>query len=490
MLRTLSLSLSYRQIKWISIAALALLLIPLLCLGFYAAPAADDFSYGAPARQAFAETGTVLAAMAAAWAKTVESYLNWQGTFSAIFLMALQPAVFSEKLYFLTTFIMLAAVVAGCFAFCRAFFSGVLGLDKHLGGIAAALLCLLYTQLLPSPVQGLYWFNGSVYYVLFHGLLLLALALGIGLVKKGGLWRMALLCLLAVLIGGGNYVTALTAGILWAFAEMALIYIYIYKRNESGRGWKRILLPGMLLLAAFGISVLAPGNAVRQASQLQSCGALEAVLLSFKNGIEYSARWLSFPAVATMLFLAVIARPALRDSGFSFRCPALVSAFSYCLVSAMFCPPIYAMGNVGEPRIMNIIYLSWLLLLAVNVIWWLGWFCTRKKRGGKLNIKVLLLAGAVLAAGYILPIFSGGSYTSVLALGALRSGEAKAWHDTALRRFGVLNDGSIRDARIEPYPGQVYLLFYSDIVDDPTAWENVDMASFYGKSSVKFNTLD
>lgn len=166
--------------------------------------------------------------MAAAWAKTVESYLNWQGTFSAIFLMALQPAVFSEKLYFLTTFIMLAAVVAGCFAFCRAFFSGVLGLDKHLGGIAAALLCLLYTQLLPSPVQGLYWFNGSVYYVLFHGLLLLALALGIGLVKKGGLWRMALLCLLAVLIGGGNYVTALTAGILWAFAEMALIYIYIY----------------------------------------------------------------------------------------------------------------------------------------------------------------------------------------------------------------------------------------------------------------------
>ena len=58
-------NLSYKQIKWLCVAGLAVLLIPLLCLGFYAAPAADDFSYGAPAHRAFVESGSVLAAVAA-----------------------------------------------------------------------------------------------------------------------------------------------------------------------------------------------------------------------------------------------------------------------------------------------------------------------------------------------------------------------------------------------------------------------------------------
>ena len=77
----------------------------------------------------------------------------------------------------------------------------------------------------------------------------------------------------------------------------------------------------------------------------------------------------------------------------------------------------------------------------------------------------------------------------MLALSSLRSGEARAYHDAALRRFAVLNDDSVKEARIEPYPSQPYLLFYTDIVDDPEGWENIDMASFYGKDSVTFNTL-
>jgi len=102
--------------------------------------------------------------------------------------MAIQPAVFSEGLYWLTTFVMLAALSMGSFLFCRAFFSGILGLDKQLSDIITVMLLLLSSQLLPSPVQGFYWFNGSVYYVFFHGLMLTALALGIGLLKKGGGW--------------------------------------------------------------------------------------------------------------------------------------------------------------------------------------------------------------------------------------------------------------------------------------------------------------
>ncbi len=474
--------LSYRNIKWMCLAALVLLLIPMLWLGFFAAPAADDFSFGAPAHRAFVESGSVPAAVAAAAGKVVESYFGWQGTFSAIFLMAIQPAVFSEGLYWLTTFIMLSSLMVGTFLFCRALFGEVLGLDRQLCDIAAVMLLLLSTQLLPSPVQGFYWFNGAVYYVFFHGLMLTALALGVAFHKRGGGWRRWLLCLLAIVLGGGNYVTALICAVLWFFAE-AFLY---YRKKE----WKKFMLPGFLLLLAFAVNMAAPGNAVRQAAQPESCGVLEAVLLSFKNGISYSLDWLELPVLGAMAFVCILAVPALRDCGFRFGCPGLVSLISYCIISAMFCPPVYAMGNVGELRLVNIIYFTWLLALAVNLIYWLGWLLSRRaaKKSG-LEFSAFALAFALLLTGFALPALSGRAYTSTLALGTICSGEAKAYHDAALRRFELLNDESISAARIEPYPSQPYLLFYSDIVDDPEDWDNIDMASFYGKDSVSFNTL-
>jgi len=479
--------LSYKTIKWLGILALVALLAPMLYLGFYAVPMADDFSFGAPAHRAWVESGSFLAALTAAFAKVGESFMSWQGTYSAIFLMALQPAVFSEGLYWMTSLIMLCALVVGSFLFCRAFFFRILGLDKHFADIIATVLLLLSTQLLPSPVQAFYWFNGSVYYVFYHGLMLSAVPLGIRLVKEGGSARLLLLCLLALLLGGGNYVTALTSTIIWGFAEAALI---IYDRDNCR--WKKLLAPGLLLLAGFALSMLAPGNAGRQASQYAAnYGPLQSVLLSFKNCIEYSAQWLNLPVLGGLAFIAILSCGTIKNSGFKFRFPGLVSAFSYCLVSAMFCPPIYAMGNIGKLRILNIIFFTWLLAMAVNVVYWLGWLLCRKTHGtGSLRLLPLLLACALLLTGFALPIFSGRSYSSLMALSSLRSGEAKAWHDCFLRRLEVLHDESIKHARIEPFPCQPYMLFYSDIVDDPEAWENVDMASFYGKDSITFNTLD
>ena len=132
------------------------------------------------------------------------------------------------------------------------------------------------------------------------------------------------------------------------------------------------------------------------------------------------------------------------------------------------------------------------MLLAINLVYWLGYIARRRgaAQPAKLRVLPLALACLVMAGGWLAPMLAGKSYTSVLALGMLRSGEAKAWHDCALRRFAVLNDEGVKAARIEPYPGQPYLLFYSDIGDDPEGWENVDMASFYNKDYVTFNTLE
>ena len=72
---------------------LAISLLPLAVISFYNHPCSDDYSYGLYVAQAVRAGGSLGDILAAAVRETAETYFDWQGTFSAVFLMALQPAI-------------------------------------------------------------------------------------------------------------------------------------------------------------------------------------------------------------------------------------------------------------------------------------------------------------------------------------------------------------------------------------------------------------
>ena len=45
------------------------------------------------------------------------------------------------------------------------------------------LVLLLQTQLLPSPVEGFWWYNSAIYYTFYHALMLVAAALSVRIVR-------------------------------------------------------------------------------------------------------------------------------------------------------------------------------------------------------------------------------------------------------------------------------------------------------------------
>ena len=470
----------YKAFAVLAAAALFLLILPMLAAGLFAVPCADDFSYGAPAHLAYLETGSVTAALLAGAGKVAETYQSWQGSFSAVFLMAMQPAVFSESLYALTPAIMLAALLLGVFCFCSALLCGVFGMDKNACVTVACVICALCTQLVPSPVQGFYWYNGAVYYVLFFGLSLLWMALCIRSALRGGTVRLVFACVLAVLVGGGNYVTALSCSILGVSAAVLL-------RIKGTPLRKKALLPVLFLLISFAVSMAAPGNTGREASVYIRTGAVQAILRSFESGAVYGIKWLSLPLAGLMAFLAPILWKEAAASDFAFRYPLPVTLYSFCLFSAMFCPPLYAMGDIGELRLLNIIYFAYVMLVTLNLFYWLGWAAHRRgadgKRGGvRLCCAVCLAAAALVCCAVPARTMA---YTSLSAIGLLRSGEGRAYHDCALRRYEILHDSSVRDAELEYFPSQPYLLYYDDIRDDPEDWHNIDMSHYYGKNTVR-----
>jgi len=477
-------TLSERALLLLVLAVFFLCLAPLLYLGRYDVPCNDDYAYGASVHLTLRHGGTVRQAVAAALRHVGRTYFNWQGSYSAILLMCLQPAAFSEELYWLTPWLMSAALFGGLFALCGCLTKRVFGLSRELGSIMAALLGTVYLLLMPNPVESLYWFNGSVYYTFFHGLAMLALALAVRAAQQGGAGRVAALCLLAAFLGGGNLVTGLTLSIL-AVSVTALLLLE-KKRTAA----LRLLLPCLVLLAAFLLNALAPGYAFRRLETDHVPAVLPALGLSFRAAAEFSLRWLRLPVIGTLLALSLLFRAALPASRFSFRYPGLVSLYSFCLLAAMFCPTSYAQGGFPALRLTNIIYCSYLLLLALNLLYWLGWLRQRLAPQAEASRPGLLpVLGSLALCVVLLGVSAGvsGGVSLASAYSTLSSGQAAAYYRAAQERLVILRDPAVRVARLKPYADPPYLLFFDDLTTDPYDWHNLDLAVFYEKERVELD---
>ena len=472
---------SGRYLVLLSLAILALSLVPILVLGRYDVPASDDYSYGAEAHLAYVNTGSISEAIKAAWRQVEVSYNNWQGTWSAILLMTLQPAVFSFKLYGITPMLMLIAVLLGFFSICRGLFEDVFGENRWFGVFVGTMVTLLGIQLMPFPAESLYWYNGSLYYTAFQGLALFSFSLIAKLCcreeKIRG--RIVLLLILNVILGGGNYVTALVCLIV----DLAVLFFQLLRKKGT---WKNMIIPAAALTISFAVSVLAPGNARREYAAdlfLNPMNPFDAILHSFRAGAGFTLRWLHLPVIGWLLLLSAVVISRKEKLNFDFRYPWILTLFSYCLFSAMFCPSYYAMGHSGPMRLWNINWYTWLLLVTVNAYYWAGWFKQRFPSDASKRW-MMQVALASFALSIPMHLFFGGGYTSIAAMGSLYSGEAKAYYETAEKRLEILNDPEIREAVLPPYPTTPYLLFTDDITEDPDYYSNQDIALFYGKEIV------
>ena len=100
----------------LSVLALILLLVPMLKAAEYDVPSADDYANGLPTYRAWTRTGSIFSVLKAAWRHTAGLYRTWQGTFSAIFLFALNPMIFGEQYYPIGPWLILASLLGGIFS--------------------------------------------------------------------------------------------------------------------------------------------------------------------------------------------------------------------------------------------------------------------------------------------------------------------------------------------------------------------------------------
>ena len=504
-------------------------IIPILVVSFYNVPSADDFSMTFRVHEAYISRGFFSAIAKSAY-MGVWYYLNWTGVYFSDALTALAPHVFGEHLYFLGTWIVLLMFTVGICYFLRQLLYGVLRVEKHLSGCITSVIYFILIQCMPeglARVESLFWYSGAINYLFMFGLGLLWLGFLLKIadaeVYKG--YSIVLLSILGFLLGGANYMTSLSLGIISvcilfisfisSVSENAPLEKQIeYRKHVIIRiaqrlgALKRVVAPSVCLLIGFILAVIAPGNAQRSSGA--AYGPVKAVLMAIYYTFDAMlGKWLTWPVMVLIAFLVPFLWKATGriKRFYGFEHPVLFIAFGFLLTAASITPPIYATGSIEAGRIQALFYMQGMLLFILMIGYMCGWIryvikpaklvdtdaLTKRKPSdlladgflGEHASKVIIFVGGAFIVASVLALKPEPLlYTGTAAAMDIAGGDAAIYRREFDERLVALKDDNAKTAELLPYSVHPTVLFFSDITDDEKDWLNEAMAKYYHKDRV------
>lgn len=478
----------YEKIScYILMGLMCISLLLLMYLGLYNHPTGDDYYYAVTTRHALEETGSIWQVLRAALKGVTDQYMIWQGTYSAMFLMHLPPNLFGEAGYKLVTTIILSLYTGGVFYLFKPILCNMLKGSKYMWCAVSATFVLLTIQTVPFKGESFFWYNGSMYYTGYLAITFFFFGVMCRYLISDRKYYLPILMFLAVFLAGGNYVSLLPAILTAAAIGDGLFR----KRSKKAKG---IALVVILMLGGLVVSALAPGNQVRGEGSVGNMPAVKAVVLSLWQSVSYLRAWINEWWLMAAILLTPFFWQTYKKIAFRFPMPLLVMGFIHGIFCSMSCPTFYAQGSTGPARVVAIVYYGFMLSTLINYYYLLGyvhrWWQTRSH---KWNKKVLLpTASAVWIILLALQVYTGelANCSSVVAARLLLNGEAAAYEQEYQERLVVLQDTSVRDVVFLPYTHQPEMLYVGDFTQDVTNENNVEIAKYFHKDSIKVDFLD
>ncbi len=478
-------------------------LIPLLWIGWYNYPSADDYSIGRECHQIWMGSHSIFQTLWKGVVRAADDWLNWMGYFTSNFLMAVPPSTFGVRGYVLTVWIMLGMLTASTLYLFHSILVKAFHADKYITHTIAVIVLFVSVQCMcpAGRVEAFYWYSGAANYILVHGMSLFFLGLLLSAYYDKGkkrIWDLTAASVLGFLTGGGNQMTALNVAIV----VLTAAFIIAYRKN-----WKRCRMLGVpmgLFYLGFILNIAAPGNWVR-AADASGLNPVKAILVSFYECLDrVIGEWTTWPVILLMIMLVPLFWHLAGNIAFEYQYPVIVVLFGYCMVSAMMTPPLFAVGNMEAGRLQALTYLMYILVLSLCVGYVTGW-CRRKtdasiqsagRASGENSVvsDVRFSANACLCLIVCVLLWLFGSvlmimpepyyFTFSAAAEDLLNGNAAAYAQEIENRIEIYNDNQGKTVVVDELASRPGLLFFSDIKEDPEDWENRAVAKYYGIEAV------
>ncbi len=469
-------------IPYISLTVLFLSLIPLIWLGRYSYPTGDDFYYGAETHLVWESTHSLIQTLKAAIAGTKETYFTWQGSYSGLLLMHLAPNVFSITAYHFVPLVIIGLLCGGIFFLLKPLLCKLLSASASEWITISSLMSFMCVQTVAYRSDSFYWYNGSMYYTGFFAVTLFFFGFILRYIQGAKKLVLLPLFLLAIFLGGGNYVSLLPCMILL----LAITGFQIARKKKKAIGLSFISLT---LLISFAFSALAPGNSVRQ-DGMWKIPAWKAVAKSLIQGFKYTFIWARLWWLLAFILLVPVVYQIIKrckDSGklpdSFFTHPILFTGFFYGLFASMSCPLFYTMNSIGPVRAIAIIYYAFILTSFLVASYLVGFYV--QKGSNKLKFKAPIRYGIVAIVSLAI-ILTGGlkDLTFVEASENIISGEASGYAAEYEERLNLFYNSQGEDVALTPFTHKPSVSYTGDLPGDTTDPTCEKAAVYFGVRSL------
>ncbi len=517
-----------KKLKLVLLALLwAALLVPFFLGAPAAHPATDDFTFAAYTHPTWEETGSILHVLKDAASYALRTWRDWQGTVTGVLIMTLSPAVFSLEHYWVHAVVLLMLhLISWLVAFSHVF-------GKRLGLKPTLWLSLYFAfsacslMFLPDIVEGIYWFNGAWFYTGAQAAALLTLVLcdrfcASRAGRKTQIFMGIVCCVLLFALGMDNYITAMMTAAalgmmmlqrLWSAMytpKAAMIGRIVYspagieqmETREFGglqerAHQRRAALRALLLLVPIGaglvLSVIAPGNSVRMATDgAHQAGAqwlISSILWTMRDALFYFVRFaFKTPLLALLIAMTPAVASALQENmeERAWRTPpaALTVLCAYLGLCAMIMPHMYSSGYAGSGRVVNMYHLY--VLFAVPVCHVLILLRMKPRRLAELSDSMTRRTCAVLSIAALIVCIGlgqGGNYMKLVH--DQQNGTQDAYIAQFQNEYALCEAAGEEDTVELPAWTVQTMTGKPTAYEDETVWTNESMAHYFGVKAVK-----
>lgn len=473
------------------IAALCIVALPLLILGFYAYPIADDWSLGANVYHCIKRGGNIFEILGEA-VNTAFLWRTNEPRFSAVVFGALQPGIWGERFYWITSWLSVSSVILSEFLL-------VLFLLNSKGRHGIAMLIpvvvpsiMIQLMCVQFPAESFYWWTGAMNYTIIYSISLILFIIFWDLMnrqRKRGITVLLVVSgmILAVLVGGNNYATSLSMTCL--FVSMSIMLLM-----KNRKALAKTLPITIALTACLVICLLAPGNQTRLEGEFggTTMEPFSAIFQSLLHTASNIYSWTTWKIVFMLLLIAPFLWKALKDTNYQFKYPVLFTAYTYGIYASQIVATMYVGSNTGGGRMAAILYYAYHVWLLLNFGYWMGWL-QRKQISWPITVLRLkdrisgdllqwfFIVGTILAISIGFEIKTTSTYRACVWL---VTGVAKEYADAWEERLEVLYDENVKEVYFTPLPGyDGEMIFYADFQVGEN-WINSACANYYGKEYV------
>ena len=164
----------------------------------------------------------------------------------------------------------------------------------------------------------------------------------------------------------GNHVTAFQNIII---LNLCMIAQYVYKKRLD------MIIPTSVAIVGFVIVMLAPGTRVRQGEEM-SQSVLSTLVHTVLWCYKYLCSWINIQYLCMLILLipvAIFVSSRIFINKTRLIHPLWILLVELLVICGMLCVPYKAMGNFGQDRLLNTIWMTFMLFSAFLWVYYLIW---------------------------------------------------------------------------------------------------------------------